>query len=149
MSNPCSASTCLNGNCPGCRQNNLYCEDPRCYPDCAGCTTSEESNSNNWILVTIILVLLGVLLVMGFIVGYSWYKDRQKANEPKSITVNKHTHTVVPTPAPTIPTIPVSPPVVSPMTAATVTISSTPVSYEGVDLTLDGIPKPSCNPTSL
>ena len=147
MSNPCSASTCLNGNCPGCLNGQLFCNDPRCYPNCAGCSTS-EGGSSNWVIVTIILVLLGVLLVMGFIIGYSWYKDRQKANEPKTITVNKHTHTVVP-PAPTIPVVS-SPVVSSPMVSSpVVTISTEPISYKGVDLTLDGIPKQGCNSPSL
>lgn len=147
MSNPCSATTCLNGNCPGCRNGQLYCSDPRCYPNCAGCTTSEGSNSNNWIIVTIILVLLGVLLVMGFIVGYSWYKDRQKANEPKTITVNKHTHTVVPQPTVASPVF--SSTISTPVSSPIVTISSEPISTKGVDLTLDGIPKAGCNSPSL
>ena len=89
MSNPCVASSnCINGNCPGCRNGTSYCNDPRCYPNCANCTTSVPNN-NNWIIITIILVLLGVLLVLGFIIGYDWFFARKKASEPKNITINK------------------------------------------------------------
>lgn len=138
MSNPCIASTCLNGNCPGCKGSQPFCNDPRCFPNCPGCTTSEPNNSN-WILVTIILVLMGFLLVLGFIIGYSWYNDRKKASEPKSLTVNKHVHTVNPVvPVATSPSITVS----SPITTSPIV---PPISYKGVDLTLDGIPKTSCD----
>ena len=89
MSNPCIPSTnCINGNCPGCRNGTSYCNDPRCYPNCVNCTTSVPNN-NNWIIITIILVLLGVLLVLGFIIGYDWFFARKKASEPKNITINK------------------------------------------------------------
>ena len=115
MSNPCLASTCLNGNCVGCRGGTIWCDDPRCFPNCANCpNTSTSTNNHSW-MVTIILVLLAVLLVISFIIGYSWYKDRQRASEPKRVTVNKHLHTVVP------PAIVVSsPPPIAPVVASVV-----------------------------
>ena len=97
MSNPCAALSCLNGNCPGCKNGTLYCEDPRCYPNCSGCNTKPPSSSN-WILITLILILLGILLILALVVGFGWFQDRKKASEPKKVTVNKHIHTMVPPP---------------------------------------------------
>ena len=93
MSQCSPSSTCPGGNCPGCKNGAVFCDDPRCYPNCPGCNTKTTSNSNWW-LGTIILVLLGILLVLAFIIGYSWYNDRKRASEPKKITVNKHVHNV-------------------------------------------------------
>ena len=117
MSNPCLASTCLNGNCAGCRSGTIWCDDPRCFPNCANCPNSGTQN-NSW-LVTTILVLLGVLLVIGFIIGYSWYRDRKKASEPKRVTVNKHNHTIVPAPI-VVTSVASAPPVVAPLPVASV-----------------------------
>ena len=86
-----------NPNGPGCRNGQLYCNDPRCYPNCTNCNTSSGGNSN-WVLVTVILILLGILLILAFVIGFGWYKDRKKAGEPKNITVNRHVHTNVPPP---------------------------------------------------
>ena len=117
MSNPCLATTCLNGNCVGCRSGAVWCDDPRCFPNCANCPNT-SSNNNSW-LITTILVLLGVLLVIGFIIGYSWYKDRKKASEPKRVTVNKHNHTIVPAPI-VVTSVASAPPVVAPVPVASV-----------------------------
>ena len=95
MTDRCQSSDCPGGNCPGCRNSILYCQDPRCYPDCPGCDTKPEGQSNWW-LTAIVLVLLGVLLVLGLVVGFGWFRDRKKAAEPKQLTLNKHIHTVTP-----------------------------------------------------
>ncbi len=90
MSNTCN---CPGGNCPpGCINGQVNCMDPRCYPNCANC--NNKPSSSNWIIITVILVLLGVLLVMAFIVGFDLYKKGKKAAEPKNIIVNKHIHSV-------------------------------------------------------
>jgi hypothetical protein len=115
MSNPCLAPTCLNGNCPGCRNSVQDCSDPRCFPNCPNCPNTSTSNNSNWHIVTIILVLLAILLVLSFIIGYSWYKDRKKASEPKRVTVNKHMHTVVPPAIVVTSPAPIMAPVVSPI----------------------------------
>ena len=87
------SNICLNNsNNVGCKNGQLYCNDPRCYPNCQGCNTN--TSSGNWIIITIILVLLGVLLVMSFIIGYDWYNKTNLAAEPKNLTVNKHIHNI-------------------------------------------------------
>lgn len=130
MSNPCLATTCLNGNCVGCRSGAVWCDDPRCFPNCPNCPNT-SSNNNSW-LVTIILVLLGVLLVIAFIIGYSWYRDRQKASEPKRVTVNKHNHTIVPAPivvtsVASAPPVVTSPAVVAPVVTSPTVVAPVPV----------------------
>ena len=107
MTERCQSSDCQSGNCPGCRNSSLFCEDPRCYPNCQGCDTKLPGQSNWW-LVVIILVLLGLFLILALAVGFGWFRDRKKAAEPKQLTINKHMHTVVPpsivvqSPAPTV-----------------------------------------------
>lgn len=126
MSNRCSDPSCLNGNCAGCSNGNLFCDDPRCFPNCPDCTSDVSTTSNNWIIIVIILVLLGILLILSFIIGFDWFKSRKKAAEPKELTVNRHHHSVVPpqivvnSPQPTI-------------------VSQPKVSCEGVELTMAGL----------
>lgn len=96
MSTRCTLSTCVNGNCPGCRNGALYCNDPRCYPNCTDCNTS--TSNTTWILTLVILILLVILLILGFAVGFGWFKDRKKASEPKNITVHRHVHNNIPAP---------------------------------------------------
>jgi hypothetical protein len=146
--NPCDPSVCPGGNCIGCSNGQLNCNDPRCYPNCKNCNT--KTSSSNWIIVTIILVLLGVLLVMAFIVGFDLYKKGKKAAEPKKITVNKHIHTVKQ--APIVVSSP--PPIVISQRSDPVPIQSQQsfsyqpsefipkreVGYEGINLSMEGIP---------
>jgi hypothetical protein len=152
MSNPCTASTCLNGNCPGCRNGVQFCSDPRCYPNCPNCNVSTTSNTN-WIILTIILVLLGVLLVLAFIIGYDWYNKGKKASEPKNLTINKHVHNVKPR------SVVVNSPVISsPSRTKNISSMSLPISTnsttspistslpkssittEGINLSMEGLP---------
>ena len=149
-------STCSdNSNDPGCRDGKLYCNDPRCFPNCPGCDTN--TSSGNWIIITIILVLLGVLLVMAFIIGFDWFNKTKKAAEPKNLTVNKHIHNiqqpsvvVTPPPPTIIETVPeisttslpeiVSQPAVSVGSSIpSLTPSSIgPISTQGIALSMDG-----------
>jgi len=105
-SNPCDSINCPSGNCVGCAGGQLNCADPRCFPNCPGCKTN--TTSSNWIIITVILILLGILLVMAFIVGFDWFKQSRIASQPKNITVNKHVHNIkqpaviISTPAPVI-----------------------------------------------
>lgn len=143
MSNRCAdTSTCPDGNCEGCKNGEIFPDDPRCYPDCpdAKVTTS----SGNWIIITIILILLGALLVMAFIVGFDWFNKSKKAAEPKNVTVNKHIHNikqpsivVSPAPAPIVTTV--TPVITSRIVTPTVN-SFSPVSYSGTNLTMNDCP---------
>lgn len=159
MSNPCTASTCLNGNCPGCRNGVQNCFDPRCYPKCPGCNVSTTSNTN-WIIIVIILGLLAILLILSFIIGYDWYMKGKKAGEPKNVTINKHVHNVKPpsvvvsspniAPSYTVPieknvyTSPIKREVyTSPINNVSNLTNKNPISSEGINLSLEGLPQKS------
>ena len=76
MSSRCLSSSCLNGNCEGCKNKVKFCNDPRCYPDCPDCSDETSSSCVNrrdgwdWTFLAIIgalaLVLLIILLYMGW-----------------------------------------------------------------------------------
>lgn len=79
MSTRCSATSCLNGNCIGCRNGVKYCGDPRCFPNCPECTgeTSllcvNKRDNWDWTLVVIIAVLSIVLLLVLCYIIWAWY----------------------------------------------------------------------------
>jgi hypothetical protein len=74
----CSAANCLNGNCQGCRNGTIYCNDPRCYPNCPECASVSSikcaSRRDNWewgIIVAIIsLAFVAILLLF---ISYYYY----------------------------------------------------------------------------
>ena len=98
MSNRCSdTSQCPDGNCVGCKNGSLFCNDPRCYPNCPDCTNdSDESNNNaDRIILIILLILAGILLILFIIAGIDYWNKTSEATEPKSITVHKHVNQVM------------------------------------------------------
>ena len=70
MSTYCLSNLCLGGNCPGCRNGTQYCNDPRCYPNCPGCSTPPSSNTSSgwgwWVYLLIILVILILIIFLFF-----------------------------------------------------------------------------------
>ncbi len=78
MSSRCSSSTCLNGNCQGCRNGSKFCNDPRCFPNCPDCTGETSINCVNkrdgwdWGLIIIITALAIFLLLLA---AWGWYNS--------------------------------------------------------------------------
>lgn len=71
----CSNILCENGNCIGCKNGQLYCQDPRCFPNCPNCenTTDDCVNTKDgwdWALLIIILSLSLVLLLL---LAWTWW----------------------------------------------------------------------------
>ena len=121
MSNRCADSTtCPQGDCIGCAKGLAFCDDPRCYPNCPGCPNTVSTTNSDWVIITIMLVLLGIVLVLSFIIGFDWFNARKKAKEPKKLVVNKHLHSVEP------------PPIM--LTSPAPIVKSSPVSCQGVNL---------------
>lgn len=89
MSSRCSSENCENGNCEGCKDGELFCNDPRCYPDCPDCDTQVKTRSGDWIIALIILILVGVLLVFFIILGFDYWNKRKSAAKPKNISFTK------------------------------------------------------------
>lgn len=69
---PCSTITCPNGNCIGCRGGNLWCQDPRCAPNCPGC----QSNNSTWSVIVIIFVIIIGLILIGAVIWIYWRSRR-------------------------------------------------------------------------
>lgn len=112
MSSRCVSDSCINGNCEGCKDSNLFCNDPRCYPNCPDCPQKNNSNSNDWVIALIILILAGVLLIFAIITGFDYWNKTQMAAEPKNVTVNTTTIPPVTIPPVTIPPATIPPPAI-------------------------------------
>lgn len=91
----CQNSSCLNGNCPGCRNGNLWCGDTRCHPNCEDC----PKNDNTFVTFVIIIFVIFGLFLLGFLIYAIW-----KANRSDEIT---H-HYVVESHHPLVQNIPVN-----------------------------------------
>ena len=65
MTDSCIASvSCPNGNCPGCKNGKLWCDDPRCSPQCTNCGITPHYNSFALITIAIIVLMFIVALVI-------------------------------------------------------------------------------------
>jgi uncharacterized protein (DUF983 family) len=61
----CSSISCPKGNCPGCKDGKVWCQDPRCEPYCMNCGPPDDFKASV-IIFLITLIILG--LVMAFVV---------------------------------------------------------------------------------
>ena len=58
-------SECPSGNCPGCKNDVLNCQDKACAPYCRGCQPFDSqgtANLSSFIFIIIILLLVAVFL---------------------------------------------------------------------------------------
>ena len=71
MSTHCSNSlACSNGNCIGCRDGKLWCQDPRCSPYCSECGIPPDHDFNaNMIMIIILFCLITILFIVWFVYG--------------------------------------------------------------------------------
>ena len=66
----CQSFTCPDGNCPGCKNGQLYCKDSRCAPYCSGCQMLPQYEAFGYTVITITLIFLVILLA---ILIYTYY----------------------------------------------------------------------------
>lgn len=100
----CSSSSCLNGNCEGCKNGTQWCEDPRCFPDCPSCSSSSNAAGVNtttskvltWILIGLVVLLLILLII------WAWRKPASEVQPVASETVMTRTQYMSPTPRPVV-----------------------------------------------
>ena len=87
MSSYCLSTSCLNGNCIGCKDGTTYCNDPRCYPNCPNCLTNTKKKSwwswNFWWFVIIIIVLIVLVFLLFFSFRNKCYKIQSKTQNIK------------------------------------------------------------------
>ena len=87
MSTCCAdPSCCIDGNCIGCQNGKIWCQDPRCFPYCPGdnCNYPEEHDfAVNILMTVIVMILLAILFVIWFAYGPSLFEqhdDHERAN---------------------------------------------------------------------
>lgn len=70
MSEICqNAFLCPGGNCSGCKNGKIWCDDPSCAPFCSECFIVQGHDFiSNWVFVLIISALIFLLFVIW--VGY-------------------------------------------------------------------------------
>ena len=62
--------TCPDGNCPGCKNGQTWCQDPRCSPFCRNCAMQQDHDFNGTIVVIVIIIcLLAILFIMWYAYG--------------------------------------------------------------------------------
>ncbi len=61
---------CPGGNCVGCKNGQLYCNDPRCFPNCKNCSGNEVETYFTWnrILLFIILILAVIVAIIVIVI---------------------------------------------------------------------------------
>lgn len=75
MTSRCENSTiCPGGNCPGCKDGQPFCGDPRCSPHCNGCLMPENHDAIlGWVVVILIICLLAITFIVWYIYGSKWF----------------------------------------------------------------------------
>jgi len=81
MSNRCSEFPCTTINCEGCKDGELWCEDPQCVPYCRGCElpAGHDKMANFVFLILIILITCIVIALMVFY-GPRYVQFKQKCS---------------------------------------------------------------------
>lgn len=74
---------CPGGNCIGCKNGEIWCQDPKCQPYCPQCLKHPDSDYNANIVIAIILMcLISILFIVWFAYGPSLFiqhNDHQAA----------------------------------------------------------------------
>ncbi len=143
----CQNTDCQDGNCPGCKNGNLWCDDPRCHPNCEDCPL----NDNTFVTFLIVIFVIFGLLLLGFIIYAIW-----KGNRPDEI----NPHYTLESHPPSSQSIPVSSvngdnpvsfvsssPIIRPPTIVTSTssinpVQSAPLSSSSMITGFERIPRP-------
>lgn len=65
---------CPNGDCVGCKDGEVWCQDPRCQPYCPRCQMLPDHDYNANITIAIVLMcLIAILFVVWFAYGPSLF----------------------------------------------------------------------------
>lgn len=106
---------CPNGNCPGCLEGKLHCQDSRCYPNCRGCSgntalinsnyndpadlkeqnvssdaaTAPSSTSNSLFTDNVLLAITIIILVLCFIAYLFYVIYRRAETQSESVVVTR------------------------------------------------------------
>lgn len=70
-----NTKTCPNGNCPGCRNGQVWCQDPRCVGSCPDCFYDPDRERTEGLMIMLIVVIMLFVLII-IVVNYGhrfWY----------------------------------------------------------------------------
>lgn len=67
---------CEGGDCIGCRNGTIWCDDPRCNPHCTDCFA--DRNSNKFVTLIFIAIILCLLLILFIFIVSSGNRVAQK-----------------------------------------------------------------------
>jgi len=68
--------SCPNGNCVGCLNGSIWCQDPRCQPNCPSkvCNITLYHDYNaNIVIIIILICLIAILFIVWFVYGPSLF----------------------------------------------------------------------------
>ena len=81
--NPCDNEFCPGGNCVGCKNGEVWCQDPACQPYCATCAIRKGTDTNASMVIIIILIcLIAILFIVWFVYGpdlFEQHNDHERA----------------------------------------------------------------------
>lgn len=90
MSNHCTDEVfCPNGNCPGCKNGEVWCQDQRCSPYCKNCSMQKATDYNgNLVVIIILIVLVTILFIIWFVYGPSLIQPHSSSERANSIMID-------------------------------------------------------------
>lgn len=65
--------TCPDGNCVGCQNGAVWCQDPRCDPYCANCAPPPDHELATSLTIAVIILLLVAIIII------IWYTSSNRA----------------------------------------------------------------------
>lgn len=80
---PCNNKFCPDGNCIGCKNGQVWCQDPRCQPYCSMCAIQTTTDFNgNIVFLVILSCLITTLFIVWFVYGpqlFEHHNDHDRA----------------------------------------------------------------------
>lgn len=82
----CTSDTCNNGNCQGCRNGELWCDDPRCSPYCQSCEMPDDFDYLVNVLFIVIIVGLVILILCVLFMYGPRFRNTPPVTSPQPVT---------------------------------------------------------------
>ena len=88
MSYNCDVAFCPDGNCAGCKDGKLWCNDPRCFPYCSSqCNITETQLKDSYlIIIGVIAILIGALIMLFLLICFRKNLDVKNETSPDTIS---------------------------------------------------------------